>query len=369
MKKVLISLMVLVLSLVLISCGATASNKPGKDYFEKIGDNYYLQFDSMDTVITLRINKSDKKIKDRNKVAIEIKAIFDSLHQLTDNFRGYDGVNNINYINKNPNTKIEIDESLYNLLKTSEELKSETYGYFDISIGSIIDLWKDLMDKDTITMEDYNKTLAAAEAIEVIEDGITLESNKKKFYVTIKQGVKIDLGAIAKGYAVDLAKDIMNKAGFTYFEIRGSESSVYYGENTNPSRSYFTVGLTGPIGYENDAYWDPSLQNYYEIVKAQNTAVTTSGDQIQFREVGDIIIHHIVSPKSKKPENLRRMMSLVYSDATKSDALSTALFSMPENILQQWVNEEKNKEVALIFLNGDLTIERIHAKDVIYPVM
>lgn len=361
MKKYLFGILILVLSVVLVSCTKPSTEK---EMFVLQGNGFYhTEFSSMDTVISFNIHKSDKEVKKRNEVATKIKDNFDNIHNLTDNFSNDNKINNIYYINNNPSKKIEIDKVLYDLLVLSEEIKVDTYGYFDISIGKIIDVWKDLLNKSSLSNNDLLAAYDKVDSIPVIKDGIKLESSNDKYYVTISEGVKIDLGAIAKGYAVDRARDIARTYKLEFFEIRGSDSSVYYGKTVKPNRDFFTVGLNGPLDFEND---NPSYGRYYEVIKAKDIAVTTSGDAIQNAEIGDVLIHHIISPVSKRPENLRRMMTIVNDNATISDALTTALFSMPDETFNKWI--EGNDEYSVIFLNSDYTIKHYNVDNYLFPL-
>lgn len=352
MKKSFISAVVLILLTVLVSC--TNNITPPTDIiFEETSTSYISSFESMGTIIEFEFDKKDPKINQKEAVAQEMLELFNYYHILTDNFEGYKDVNNVFYINENPNVKLPIRKELYDILKLSEDLKFYTEGYFDISIGLIIDQWKDLLNLTKPNSEDLSKTLNKVAMIPVIKDGILLEKDNNDYFITIKNGVKIDLGAIAKGYVVNLANDIAKKHGFTYYTIKGSSSSVYYGKNSHKDRDFFNIGLSKP-------YFD-----YYGVISVKNTSVTTSGDDVQGVDINKVRYHHIVSPISKKPENYRRMMTVVGVDAAISDALTTALFNMPQDVFDKWI--VKNPQ-SVVFLNTDETIQHFNMDDYSFRV-
>lgn len=342
MKKKIISIIVIMLVLTLLPAQivkADYNRKPKQKYYEDI----------MGTDMLVGIYNEDKVLRDQ--IFLQIADMFTKYNILTDNFYKYDEngnkhnseqyddskvVNNVYYINENVNTKIEIDKELYTILELSEVYKMETYGYFDISIGKIIDKWKELIDTpiygandQTLTDEEFDAFVAEVMLIEVIEDGILLEADADKYYVTIKDGVKIDLGAIAKGYVVEVATDIIKSYGIVHYEVGGSDSSLHFGEFPDPDRedSVFKVGILSP---------DEGV-DFAAIIKVKNTSVGISGDVVQYYIHKGIKYHHIVSPKTKMPEDFRSIVALIGPNAAKVDALTTALMNMPDNDFYQWI--------------------------------
>lgn len=355
MKKSFISVVVLILLTVLVSCtnfNYVPPNRPNiptdKIYFYDLkGSNdktygYKADFSSMGTTIELVFYKQDEMIDYKEEAAQKMLDLFNYYHILTDNFFGYEGINNTFYINENPNKKIPILKELYDLLLLSEEIKVFTDGYFDISIGLIIDEWKNLLNMRKPNTRDLNKVLNKVKSIPVIKDGILLENKDDRYFVTIKDGVKIDLGAIAKGYLVNKANEIAKEYGFTYYTVRGSSSSLYYGKNYLKERDYFNIALT------------KQYDERYGVISVKDISVTTSGDDVQGKDINGYRYHHIISPLTKKPENNRSMMTVIGLDAGISDALTTALFNMPKDVFNKWILKNP---LPVVFLNTDDSIE------------
>ena len=340
MKKVLAVFLTLVVSFVLIGCHI---DKP------KTNEKFVGNFTSMgNALITFEVEKQDEQLEKAESIFNEIKVLFTNLNKLTDNFNEYKNVHNIAYINKNHDQKIEIDKLLYELIEYAENVKVLTNGHFDISIGLIIDEWKKLLDMSydkQVTIDDLIATEKKVDLIPVIKNGILLEKENNKYYITIKKGVKIDLGAIAKGYAVKLSNEIIQKNEIKYYKILASQSSAYYGENPNRENGYYNIGLSGPSDYED---------NHYGVIRVKNTSLTTSGDSIQRLKIGDRLIHHIISPKTKRPATNRSMVSIYHNDASYADALTTALMSMDDKELDEWYIE--NPLVYLIILTTDYKV-------------
>lgn len=304
--------------------------------------------DAMGTQIGLFIYNKDENFDRYVELFEEAQSIIYELDYLTSNFEMpvFDDIYNVYYINKHPLEKIEITKTLYDILVYAEEIKQKTDGYFDISIGLIIDQWKYLINETTVNKPLSKKELKAfienVNKIPVIEDGILLEENDGKYFVQIKEGVKLDLGAFAKGYAVKKVKEYFESENVKYYKILGSDSSLQYGISNNESKNnLFEVGISDTDG------------QIYGTILVNNTSVTTSGDIIQGVKYGKKIYHHIVSPKTKTPESFNRLITLIHDDAAYADALSTALFSMPDDVREEWLkNNESDLQYILYKANG-----------------
>ena len=292
----------------------------------------------------------------------EIKDMYELYHKLTDNYGGHEGVKGIYYINELVKTTqadqtVEIEKALYDILKLSLELHVLTDGYFDISIGRIVDVWKELIDTyefpgQEVPQELIEHAQSVVENIPVIEDAVTLSTESGKYYVTLKYGAKIDLGAIAKGYVTQLVADHLASKGFNTYLISGGGSSMLYGEgNPRTEDGSYRTGLINPQDVINNLDVLGYRPKNYGIYTSTNYNVTTSGSYNQFVVSDELMYYHIVSPKTKAPANYYLTVSVVGTDAGLNDALSTALFSMPPEVLNAFV-ELHNLEVYTYLFNN-----------------
>lgn len=459
--------------------------------------NYY---DYMDTFIQIQIEsvaekQGHKKVYSADEMKQHedaIGAIFSMYHELSTNFEPLKDPNtyleNIFSINQKRNQKLEIDRELFDLIAFAEELKVLTDGYFDVSIGKTVDIWKSIMTVETesikvddyvfifsyrntsgdvieknvfgvvesistnssnqkiytmrlddetidvmandhiqkmnfqrgdryyvyyvydgekklenkvlinqagivsavhlnvdarnqpiveqveldlgdrtitidkndvyqkeITQASYDWALSQSQALDFSQNELVLEEENQKYYITLKgEDAKIDLGAISKGYATQLVYEYLNDLGFIYYSISSGTSSIVLGQNTQrPNEGYiYAVGLANPYRI---VVTDP---NTYGRVFVKDTGITTSGNYEQFVLFNGERLHHILSPFTKKPTQYYHTVSLIGRDAGLLDALSTALFSMPPEVMENWLElyqEEYGLEV--IRFNQDLTID------------
>ncbi|HHW79539.1 MAG TPA: FAD:protein FMN transferase [Acholeplasmataceae bacterium] len=333
MKKTILTILILIFAIVLLACNKTQQT----EYIEKVS-----KINAMNTDFTISIYyQKEEEAKAVEDLMEELEVMIVNINKLTDNFLKYENINNISYINENPNIKIEIDETLYDIILLAEQYRVEFNGYFDISVGLIIDEWKKLINLDDeifkkdennnvipLTEEEFNDFVNNVNKIPIIENGITLAIENNKHYITIKEGVKLDLGAIAKGYVVEKINNTIKEANIKFYKIKGSESSLEFGENPNRDGNIFRVGIRNATGI-----------GYEEIVEVKNKGITTSGDTVQYYLHNGVKYHHIISPITKKPENNRSLVTIIGDGATKLDAMTTALMSMPEEVFNQFIEK------------------------------
>jgi FAD:protein FMN transferase len=123
--------------------------------------------------------------------------------------------------------------------------------------------------------------------------------------------LRIDVGSIGKGYAVDRAVDILRAAGIHDALIDAGQSSIY-AMGAPPGQSAWEVHLRDPSGHV-----DP-------VVMLSDNSVSTS-EQTPPSLLGNQIAGHIIDPQNGKPLATKYALSVVVKTGTASDALSTTL--------------------------------------------
>ena len=294
------------------------------------------------------------------------------LHILFDRYNMYyddngNIINNLKIINDSygDNKEIIIDEDLFNLLELSIELAEITKGYFNPTMGSLIDGWNkylspfgniddefNIIDENNIvsrvnTIVDY-KNLRSV--IELNRDNLSVRFNRYN-----KAGIKsviISLGAIAKGYAIEFLKNKYSRHEVPLILSGSSSSTFLKGINPNPNRDNWTVLINSP-------YKNPLLENYPLLINelAPGHAISTSGDyeQLFYYKNNDELIrrHHILNPYSGHSEDYYRSITL-FSESRPDvlDALSTALFNIDDfNLINEIIdNVEEKYDISIDFM-------------------
>lgn len=232
----------------------------------------------------------------------------------------------------------ETGSHIESLLSQSENYYKETNGAFSPYLGALIELWGVGSKNYVPTEEEISAALSVSKAENV-------ESNGKNF-VELKGGVRLNFGAVAKGYATDIIKEILIEE-----EIPGAIISVggnVYVHGTKPSGEFFSVALRDPEGEQND--WVLSLP-------LCNKFVISSGDYERYFEKDGVRYHHIFSPETGYPaESDLKTVCVVSEDGAMADAYSTALYVMgKEKALSFW-REHEGFELILIGDDKKITV-------------
>lgn len=320
-----------------------------KEAYEK---HYKFIEDTFDFYHVLADNETDK-----------IKLDSNSLYQLTSENNVYK-INSKIASSDNLEETFEVQKELYELVYFGLLMEQETVidgvQYFSISLGNIIDKWKSVIrEKNDLTQEEINdkinKIKSEIEKIEEVNRPIIIKEAEGKYFLTIKKGAKIDLGALAKGYALELVRKYLEEQKVTSYLISAGSSSMIMGSNYKKTSKKYLIGLVDPL----------KTKEYYGTVELENNGITTSGNHEQFVEFikGDEkqIYHHIVSPKEKMPLNYYHTVTLISKDVAKADALTTAMFNMPKEVLDKFIKEnqyeviyyENNERAATLHINTD----------------
>lgn len=340
----------LLLALLLSSVFMLSSCTKTKEY----QFNFY---DYMDTFISITLY-TDSETR-ANELKEDIETIYRTYHELTNNYEPLSSDSgfkeNLFSINGRIHEDIEIDQELHEILKRADEIKALTHGYFDISIGKIVDIWKDVILNETdgylhheIPEAIFNQILEDIEEIDVIAAPYILSEVDNRYYIRLThEDVKLDLGALSKGYATQLIYDLLINEGITHFSITAGSSSISVGKNQKRDTQLFHVSLADPV----------QSTGVYGMIYVQDVAINTSGNFEQYALYQGLRYHHVISPKTKMPAQYYHTVTVLGHDAGLLDAISTALFSMPVVEFETYVNELLDDyPIEIIRFNYDETI-------------
>lgn len=272
------------------------------------------------------------------------------LHVLFDRYNKYkdengEFVNNLKVVNDSyaSGKEIVIDEDLFNLLEMSIELSKLTKGYFNPTMGALIDGWNNYfspfgLTNNDFTIDDEVSIISRTKSIVNYEDlDKVIELNKERSSVKFNRyndagtsTVIISLGAIAKGYAIDYMRKKYERHDVPLL-ISGSASSSYLkGINPNPKRDNWNVQINSPFKDE------LSLNKPLLISELPpERVISTSGDYEQLFYYYDneklVRRHHILNPFTGHSEDFYRGVTL-YAESRSDilDGLSTALFNIDD---------------------------------------
>lgn len=254
----------------------------------------------------VRIVVSSKRMNPK----IIAEAILDDMQRITYKFSTTDPRSVLKMLNERPDEWVDVDEETFALLKAAYAFAELTEGTFDPTIGSLLELWGFQGNYENLRVpskEEISKTLERVGYTNVHFD-------EKRMRVMLKNGVKLDLGGIAKGYALERAKKIAlsfdpQATGF----VEAGGDIVVVGPKFG--KYPWVIGVKNPRG-----------EGIVGYIYLKSGAVATSGDYERYFEVDGVRYHHILDPKSGYPAQGVWSITVISEDAVTADVLATAGF-------------------------------------------
>lgn len=190
-------------------------------------------------------------------------------------------------------------------------LSKASHGAFDLTIGKVTTLWN--IDTDNARVPSKEEL---ADALPYVNSNTV---SAKGNTVSLAEGQFLDLGAVGKGLACDIAYDLLKESSVTGATVAVAGSVLVYGTNPNHKDGLWSVGIRNPFSdNQNDCILTLSLREGF---------LSTSGDYEKILEQDGVTYHHILSPKTGMPaeSNVTSVTVLAPSGAL-ADALSTACY-------------------------------------------
>ena len=263
------------------------------------------------------------------------------IESVTSNYRDS---TEISYVNRNAFGKpVKLSKELFGLIERSIAYSKLYDGYFDITVGQLTNYWGFNSDHPIESLPDSVRISELLGFVDYNYLKLNYEDSTIRF---TKEGVLIDLGGIAKGYALDRASEVLRKKGVKDFLINGGGDLYASGRKANGNK--WVVGIKDPR--KNDL-----LVASFEV---ENTGVLTSGDYERFKIINGVRYHHIFDPKTGFPSNTSRSATIICGNCEKGVVLSKIIFitelkykSIFEEMPYYRIDRAGNKEMNVLMNN------------------
>ncbi len=275
-----------------------------------------------------------------------IEAAFDEFRRVQDAF-SRSGEGELGQLNQaDPGTFIEISPELFGLLQQAQEYQALSQGAFDVSLGQLQDLWgfvEDWQGEGQVPTDEQIETFLVQSHRFTLEDGKAARNSLT---------THVDLGGIAKGYAVDRAIEVIKTFPVEAALVNAGGNLRSFGQVPEPFLFWveprpFDIALQHPRQPRR-------FLGSFEF--REDRAVSTSGDYQRFFTVDGQQYHHILDPFTGKPSSLLISSTILAPTAMAADALSTAVFVLgPESGLEL-VNSLPDIEAVLVMPSGDILV-------------
>lgn len=236
-----------------------------------------------------------------------IKLVFEELQRVEQLMSPYISSSELAKVNHGAAEKpIHVGTELFQLLQQSVAMSQLTEGAFDISYASVGHLYNyPQRIKPSLEMVNKYKDSIGYQYLHLDTDGHWVQFKKPL--------MKIDLGGIAKGYAVGRTVELLKALGYTRAYVSAGGDSYMMGDkNGRP----WIMGIQDPRNSE----------KLIAVIPLVDAAVSTSGDYFRYFDSEGVRYHHILDPKTGISATLSRSVTIIGKNSTQTDGLSTGVF-------------------------------------------
>ncbi len=239
---------------------------------------------------------------------------------------------------------VSVDPAIYEMIDFAKSYSVKSQGSWDISVGVVTNLWQ---------IGNEGQHVPSPEEIQSVMEYVGYEyillRPEDHAVMLAKTGMSIDLGGVAKGYAVDEVRKIYEAHGIKSGLINMGASSMYAVGQTGKGRPW-NIGIKHPRSDESG--------NYLGIVRIENQALSTSGDYERYFIQDGVRYHHIFDPATGYPADSEVMSdSIVIDGAVEhagmlSDILTTVIFVLGPQKGLEFVNSVEGVECEITGTDG-----------------
>ncbi|MFV0561138.1 MAG: FAD:protein FMN transferase [Enterococcus sp.] len=317
---------------ILISLGACGTKKEAQE--TKLLDEPYSEEQFLlGTYVRIRVYDEGKEDA--------LTPAFERVKELGDKITINQSGSEIDEVNEQAGIKpVKVSEDVYTLVKKAYAYSEDSAGGFDMAIGAITQLWR-------IGFDDARKPEQSEidEALKLVDyKKVKLDDEKHTVYLEEK-GMKIDLGAIAKGYITDEVVKVLKEQGVTTAIVDLGGNVYVMGHSPRGEDEDWNVGIQDP---------NLSRGSILGSIKESNKTLVTSGIYERYLEVDGEKYHHLFNPKTGYPfDNDIAGVTIITKKSIDGDGLSTAVFSMGVKEGLEYVESLDNGTNAIFVTKDD----------------
>lgn len=241
-------------------------------------------------------------------------------------------------INKNAGLKpVKVSVELYKLIERANQISEITNGAFDITFAGLDKIWQfDGSMKYKPTKDEIMRSVSKVGYKKII-----LNEEDHSVFLQLK-GMKIGLGGIAKGYAADMAKELLVGKQVRAGVINASGDLTTWG--TKATGEKWLIGIANPLSKDKIFSWLPVLESSVATSESYDKYITFDGRKYS----------HILDPRTGNPISGINSVSVFSKTAELSDALATAIFVLGVDSGMALINQLKGTEAIIVDDNNKM---------------
>jgi thiamine biosynthesis lipoprotein len=276
---------------------------------------------------------------DRSQGDAAMEAVLADMRRIDALMSTYKPDSEISRVNDNAaKGPVPISAELFTLLETAQQYSRLSAGVFDITYASVGYLY----DYRQHVKPDDKAINAALTSVDYRQLKLDAANHTIAFG---KPGMRIDLGGIAKGYAVDRGIEILKARGLTHAMVNAGGDTRVNGDRFGKP---WVVGIRHPDRKDEVVLKVPLV----------DAAFSTSGDYERFFDEGGVRYHHILNPKTGKSPHGVRSVTIIASNATRTDGLSKTVFILGPKAGLDFINTLPDADAIVIAADGKVSYSK-----------
>lgn len=288
----------------------------------------------MGTLVSITAVASDKEVAQR-----AIQAGFDEIKRLERLLSTWIPASELSHVNAEAGRQpVEVSRETLDIVARSIEIARLTQGGFNIAVGPAVDLW-------SVTERQYIPSDPELDRLKALVDWTNIQLNWDARTIFLpREGMRIDVGGIGKGYAADHAVNEMKRAGAQGGVVALSGDIKTFG--ALPGAGGFLVGINHPR----------EEGELIAVIDLKDEAISTAGDYERFFERDGVRYHHILNPQTLRPARGCQSVTVIAKDGTMADGLDTGIFVLGPERGMALVERLPHVEAIIIDNEGRMTV-------------
>lgn len=243
-------------------------------------------------------------------------------------------------MNKNAGAMpVPVSQDTINVLREAAEGSALTRGKFDITFGALSDIWRFDHDQDNLVPD---RQLIEVRLTRVDYRAVQIDATARTAFIS-RPNVRVHLGGIGKGYAIDRAIALLKERGFTDFLIQSGGDLYVAGTNGGQP---WKLGIADPRGSHDS----------FATLQVSDGTVSTSGDYERSFVKDGVRYHHLLDPDFGEPARGCRSVTIVTNRAVMADVLSTGVFIMGPDEGMKLIEQLPDVEGVIITADNEVLV-------------
>ncbi len=276
----------------------------------------------------------------RARLVEAANAAFEEIERLDRQMSNYSEDSELTYINRNAaRQEVIVEKELFELLKLALDYSRTTDGTFDITVGPLMKAWGFFKGQGRLPEPNELKSVMAKTGY----SHVTLKESARTIRFD-REGVELDLGGIAKGYAVDKAAEILRESGVTSALITCGSS--IYAIGTPPNQPFWRVDVNNPL--------DPA--NRVTSIELKDNALSTSGCYEKIFTLDGKTYCHIMDPRTGYPIQEALSATVIMPNGVDAEVYSKVFMVQGFAKAKDFVKRSKEIRAIVCFRQKDGTV-------------